>query len=87
MIPRKTIAAIGGKGYRRGARQRAGNAILVASSLDLRRSFEFRWMQLMRHESIETTLRYYVGRNAATTADALYRAIGAAACISPAAPF
>lgn len=31
-------------------------------------------MDLMRHESIETTLKYYVGRNAETTADALWLA-------------
>ncbi len=87
MIPRKTIAAIGGKGYPRGARQRAGNAILVASALDLRRSVGFRWMQLMRHESIERTLWYYVDRNAETTAEALYQAVGATACVSRAALF
>jgi hypothetical protein len=28
----------------------------------------------MRHESVETTLRYYVGRDADATADALYAA-------------
>jgi integrase len=47
-----------------------------ASAHDLRRSFGERWaakvmpqvlMELMRHESIETTLRYYVGRNAQRT--------------------
>ncbi len=32
-------------------------------------------MQLMRHESIETTLKFYVGRNAETTAAALYAAV------------
>lgn len=56
-----------------------------ASAHDLRRSFGERWarrvmpailMQLMRHESIETTLRYYVGREAETTADILYKAAG-----------
>ena len=31
-------------------------------------------MQLMRHESIETTLRYYVGRNAQKAANALWAA-------------
>ena len=30
--------------------------------------------ELMRHESIETTLRYYVGRNADLTADSLWLA-------------
>jgi len=28
--------------------------------------------ELMRHEDIQTTMRYYVGRNAQTTADALW---------------
>ena len=54
-----------------------------ASAHDLRRSFGERWstrvntatlMQLMRHECIQTTMRYYVGRNAETTADALWSA-------------
>ena len=31
-------------------------------------------MALMRHESIETTLRYYVGRNAQNTAKPLWEA-------------
>ncbi len=47
-----------------------------ATAHDLRRSFGERWsarvmpqvlMELMRHESIETTLRYYVGQNALWT--------------------
>jgi len=47
-----------------------------ASAHDLRRSFGERWaalvmpqvlMELMRHACIETTLKYYVGRNAART--------------------
>ena len=29
-------------------------------------------MELMRHESIDTTLRFYVGRNAQATADVLW---------------
>lgn len=54
-----------------------------ASAHDLRRSFGERWskrimppdlMILMRHESIETTLRYYVGRNAQSTARTLWEA-------------
>jgi integrase len=48
---------------------------------DLRRSFGQRWaarimpqilMQLMRHETIETTMKYYVGREA----EALWAAVG-----------
>jgi integrase len=58
--------------------------VKYASAHDLRRSFGERWaprvmpqvlMELMRHESIETTLKYYVGRNAETTAAALYAAV------------
>lgn len=55
-----------------------------ASAHELRRSFGFRWSrrvmpavlkELMRHESIETTMKYYVGHNAAATADELWRAV------------
>lgn len=55
--------------------------VKYASAHDLRRSFGERWstrvmpqvlMALMRHESIATTMRYYVGRNANTTADAVW---------------
>jgi integrase len=56
-------------------------AVKFASAHDLRRSFGARWAQkvmpadlqtLMRHESIETTLRYYVGASAERTADACW---------------
>ena len=55
--------------------------VKCASAHDLRRSFGDRWaprvmpivlQELMRHESIETTLKYYVGRNAEATADAIW---------------
>src|SRR5262249_216964 len=58
--------------------------VKYASAPDLRRSFGERWaarvmpqilMQLMRHESIETTMKFYVGRNAETAADVLYAAV------------
>ncbi|HEX3654519.1 MAG TPA: tyrosine-type recombinase/integrase [Pirellulales bacterium] len=58
-------------------------ATKYASAHDLRRSFGERWAtrvmpqvlkELMRHETIETTLRYYVGRNAQTTAAVLWEA-------------
>lgn len=61
-----------------------GKPVMVnqcASAHDLRRSFGFRWSrrvmptvlrELMRHESIETTMRYYVGQNAESTADTLW---------------
>ncbi len=64
-----------------------GDKVKFASAHDLRRSFGERWasrimpqvlMQLMRHENIETTLRYYVGRNAQSTADVLWAAHGTA---------
>ena len=54
-----------------------------ASAHDFRRSFGERWasrvmpvvlMELMRHESMSTTLKFYVGRNAERTADILWQA-------------
>jgi integrase len=54
-----------------------------ATAHDLRRPFGERWaqrvmpqvsMELMRHESIDTTLKYYVGRNAQRTAKAVREA-------------
>ena len=60
----------------------------TASAHDLRRAFGERWaaklmpaqlMELMRHESIDTTLSYYVGRNAERTAAMLWDAEGSAA--------
>lgn len=56
-----------------------------ASAHDLRRSFGFRWSrmlmpaelrELMRHESVETTMQYYVGVNADATADKLWEVSG-----------
>ena len=59
-----------------------------ASCHDFRRSFGERWadrvmphrlMELMRHADIQTTMRFYVGRNAEKTAEAVwaaYRAVG-----------
>jgi integrase len=53
----------------------------TASAHDLRRAFGERWsarlmpaqlMELMRHESIDTTLSFYVGRNAERTAAELW---------------
>jgi len=54
-----------------------------ASCHDLRRSFGFRWsnlidtfklQELMRHSNIETTRKYYVGRDAQNTAANLWAA-------------
>lgn len=61
--------------------------VKFATAHDLRRSFGERWatrvmptvlMELMRHESIETTLRFYVGQNAQNTAKTLWDAHKAA---------
>ena len=57
--------------------------VKYASAHDLRRAFGERWaalimpahlQQLMRHESIETTLRYYVGANAERTNEVCWEA-------------
>lgn len=54
-----------------------------ASAHDLRRAFGQRWaakvmpqilMQLMRHRDISTTMKYYVGSEAETTANVLWEA-------------
>jgi integrase len=56
-----------------------------ASAHDLRRAFGFRWAmrvmptvlkEIMRHEDIGTTMKYYVGQNAEAIADALWSAAG-----------
>lgn len=56
--------------------------VKYASAHDLRRAFGFRWsnkvrapllMQLMRHESIATTMQFYIGRDAEAAADELWR--------------
>ena len=59
--------------------------VKYASAHDFRRAFGDRWalrvmspilMQLMRHESIETTMRYYVGRSVESTMEVLWKAYG-----------
>lgn len=59
--------------------------VKYASAHELRRSFGERWskrvmpavlMQLMRHENINTTMKYYVGQNADAAADAVWEAMG-----------
>lgn len=71
----KTVSSIGEK-----AKVRV-DVKKTASAHDLRRAFGERWaarlmpaqlMELMRHETIETTLSYYVGRNAERTAAILW---------------
>jgi integrase len=60
--------------------RKSSGKVKFASAHDLRRSFGERWahrilpkelMEVMRHRSIETTMRYYVGRNAKKTASAM----------------
>jgi integrase len=60
--------------------------VKYASAHDFRRAFGVRWaarlmpaqlMELMRHESIETTLRFYVGTDAQRTAAAAWAAFEA----------
>jgi integrase len=60
-----------------------------ASAQDLRRAFAARLahlvhpmqlMELMRHESLETTMRYYVGIQAIRTANDLWRALETESC-------
>jgi integrase len=59
--------------------------VKYASAHDFRRAFGDRWalrvmppilMQLMRHESIETTMRFYVGRSVEATTEVLREAYG-----------
>lgn len=66
---------------------RKGDDVTYASCHDLRRSFGLRWsrrvmppvlQELMRHESIETTMKYYVGQDAQSTAAELYAALESA---------
>ena len=69
--------------------KKTGKAIQVvkyASAHNFRRAFGFRWamrvlppalIALMRHESIQTTLEFYVGRNADAVADDVWRAFTA----------
>lgn len=73
----KTISKIGAA-----AKVRV-TATKPASAQDLRRSFGERWakrvmptilQQMMRHEQVETTLRYYVGTNAENVARTIYEA-------------
>lgn len=62
---------------------RKSDKTIFASAHDLRRSFGLRWsrrvmppvlQELMRHESIETTMKFYVGQDAQSTAAELHRA-------------
>jgi integrase len=88
----RTISDIGEKAsvvvdrkYRKGKDGTLTEVVKYASAHDLRRSFGERWAprvmpvilkELMRHESIETTMKYYVGQNAERTAAEVWRAFG-----------
>jgi integrase len=70
--------------------------VKYASAHDLRRAFGERWAarlmpaqlkELMRHESIETTLRFYVGTDAQRTAEAAWAAYERATAAVFSGPF
>ena len=78
----KVICAIG-EAARVVVHKTEGGKVKYASAHDCRRSFGFRWsrrimppelMELMRHESVQTSMQFYVGRNAESTADRLWEA-------------
>jgi integrase len=91
----KIVSKIGAAaGVRVHVDPRNPDRVKYASAHDLRRAFGERWAarimpaqlrELMRHESIETTLRYYVGTNAARTADACWDAFEKVGRPAPAA--
>ena len=65
------------------AKQQRGR-VKYASAHDLRRRFGFRWsqrvmppvlQQMMRHESIQTTMEFYVGKNSEAAAEAIGSAL------------
>ncbi|MAT15625.1 MAG: hypothetical protein CMJ46_10190 [Planctomyces sp.] len=77
----RIISAIGKKARVKVSENRGKTKF--ASAHDLRRSYGERLsqhvpaqilMQMMRHESIETTLKYYVGRNAESVSETVFRA-------------
>jgi len=64
--------------------EKSNGKLKYATAHDLHRAFGLRWamrvmpnvlMELMRHQRIETTMKYYVGRNAQTAADAAWDAV------------
>jgi integrase len=64
--------------------EKATGKVKHASAHDLRRAFGFRWsnrvmppilQQMMRHANIQTTMEFYVGRNAEAAADAIWAAL------------
>ena len=78
----RVLSAIGEKAKVK-VNTNANGKVKYASAHDLRRSFGERWaailmpkelMELMRHEDIETTMRYYVDKNAEAVAAAVWEA-------------
>jgi integrase len=79
----KIICAIGEKSNVVVHVEARNGKVKHASAHDFRRAFGDRWslrvmppvlMQLMRHESIETTMKYYVGRTVEATAEVIWGA-------------
>ena len=63
---------------------RKADSVIYWTAHDLRRAFGLRWprrvmsavlKELMRHQDISTTMKYYVGQNAESTAEAPYAAV------------
>jgi integrase len=84
----KIISRIGRKAGVIVRNEAGGKDKKFASAHDLRRSFGDRWstrvmparlMKLMRHESIETTMRFYVGHDATETTEVAWQAVPGAA--------
>jgi integrase len=78
----KVIVEIGQKANVKVAEKRGGK-IKFVSSHDLRRAFGFRWsnrvrapvlMLLMRHDSIVTTLQFYIGHDANAASEEVWKA-------------
>ncbi len=90
-----TAADLGTAGVRVHVDPKDPARVKYASAHDLRRAFGERWAarimpaqlkELMRHESIETTLRYSVGTHAERAADACWDAFDRATSIAATAP-
>ncbi len=87
----RMITKIGSKAIIKVAENSSGD-VKFASAHDLRRAFGFRWslrvipailQQLMRHESIQTTMEFYVGRNAEAAADVVWDSVSSSTSETP----
>lgn len=79
----RTVGEIGEKAGVKVNTDPVTGKVKFASAHDLRRAFGYRWStrvmpavlkELLRHRSIDTTMRYYVGQNAQATADVIWEA-------------